>query len=99
MRELTRPGVIVLKGVLFLVAGVLSAGVVLLESPTLRTATLLCVTVWCFARFYYFAFYVVERWVDPTYRFTGICSLAAHMGCGSAMSCWRRLRDSHRRDV
>ena len=35
---------------------------------------LLAVAVWAFARAYYFAFYVIEHYVDPGYRFSGLIS-------------------------
>ena len=68
-----------LKAALFLVAGALSCLLLLLANPSWMTALLLCVIAWCSARFYYFAFYVAERWVDPSYRFTGLWSLLAHV--------------------
>ena len=37
---------------------------------------LLAATVWAVARFDYYAFYVIERNVDPTYRFSGLASVA-----------------------
>ena len=60
MRDLTNPRVIVLKGFLFLLAGILSAAGILLEYPAVKVGVLLLVSIWCFARFYYFAFYVIE---------------------------------------
>ncbi|WP_428939018.1 hypothetical protein [Fontivita pretiosa] len=80
MRDLTTPRILYLKAMLFVLGGVLASTGVLLESPTLRTATLLSIAIWCFARFYYyFAFYVIEKYVDPTYRFAGLLSLLSHM--------------------
>jgi len=35
--------------------------------------------VWGFARFYYFAFYVIEHYVDPTYRFAGLIAFAQYL--------------------
>jgi hypothetical protein len=35
---------------------------------------LLAITIWCFCRSYYFAFYVIEHYVDPGYRFSGLGS-------------------------
>jgi hypothetical protein len=78
LRELKSARLIVLKAALFLVAGTLSCGLILLANPGWRTFLFLCVIVWCSARFYYFAFYVAERWVDPSYRFSGLWSLVAH---------------------
>ena len=74
MSDLTDPRAIKLKGLLFLVAGILSAGLLLAESPRWRTALLLAFCVWSFCRLYYFAFYVIERYVDPGYKFAGLGS-------------------------
>ena len=79
MGDLSDPRAIVLKGLLFLVAGVLAATLLILDHPTLLTAGLLVTAVFCFARFYYFAFYVLSRYVDEGYRFAGLISLAAHV--------------------
>jgi len=79
MADLKNPGVIYLKAALFLLTGAIAAAVLLVESPTLRTAFLLAVAVWSFARAYYFAFYVLERYVDPGFRYSGLCSLARYM--------------------
>ena len=40
---------------------------------------LLAVSVWCFCRFYYFAFYVIEHYVDSNYRFAGLWSFAGYL--------------------
>jgi hypothetical protein len=79
MADLKNPKWIYLKGFLFLLGGVLAAVLLLAEVPTLKAALLLAVTVWCFARFYYFAFYVIERYVDPGYRFAGLWSFARYL--------------------
>lgn len=78
MGDLKNPKVIVAKGFLFLFAGLLAAGTLLLLHPDLRTAALLALAVFCFARFYYFAFYVLERYVDPSYKFAGLTSFVAY---------------------
>ena len=77
MRDLKNPKLIYLKAVLFLFTGLLSAGLLLLEHPSLRNALLIAITVWAFCRLYYFAFYVIEHYVDPGYRFAGIGSFFA----------------------
>jgi uncharacterized RDD family membrane protein YckC len=72
MGDLKDPRLIYLKGVLFLVTGLLSVTLILIESPTVRMAFLLLVAIWSFCRLYYFIFYVIEKYVDPGYRFAGI---------------------------
>ena len=78
MKDLTDARWIKLKGILFLLIGVLSATLIVLEHPTLRMGVLLAITIWCFCRFYYFAFYVIEKYVDPGYRFSGLWSFACY---------------------
>ncbi len=79
MTNLTSPRVIKFKGLLFLAVGVLSAVLLLLDQRNLKTAALLAITIWCFCRFYYFAFYVIEHYVDPGYRFSGLWSFACYL--------------------
>jgi hypothetical protein len=79
MKDLTDPRMIKLKGILFLVVGMLSASLLIMEHPTLKIGVLLAVCVWCFCRFYYFAFYVIEHYVDPGYRFSGLWSFFCYL--------------------
>jgi len=79
MKELTNPTWIKVKGFLFLFLGLLSATLLFFERPTLKVALLVILAVWCFCRFYYFAFYVIEHYVDPSYRFSGLFSLARYL--------------------
>jgi hypothetical protein len=74
MKDLTDPRWIKLKGVLFLLAGLLAATVLVLEAPTAEVGVLLAIAIWCFCRAYYFAFYVIEKYVDPAFRFSGLWS-------------------------
>jgi hypothetical protein len=77
-RNLTDPTWIKVKGSLFLFLGIFSGALLLLEHPTLRTGLLLGIAIWGFCRFYYFAFYVIEHYVDPDYRFSGLLSFARY---------------------
>jgi hypothetical protein len=79
MSDLTNPVLIKLKGILFLLLGVLTAGLVVLEHPTWKLGLLLTVAIWSFCRSYYFAFYVIQNYVDPGYRFSGLFSFAGYM--------------------
>jgi hypothetical protein len=79
MKELTNPGWIKFKGILFLVVGLLSATLLLMEAPTIRVALLLAISIWCFCRFYYFAFYVIQHYVDPEWRFSGLWSFFLYL--------------------
>ncbi|MBC8001316.1 MAG: hypothetical protein H7X97_01895 [Opitutaceae bacterium] len=78
MKDLTDPRWIKLKGILFLLVGALSAALILLENPSFKAALLLAIAIWCFCRAYYFAFYVIEHYVDPSFRFSGLGSFAVY---------------------
>lgn len=77
--DLKDPRWIYAKGFLFLLTGILAAGLLLFEHPTLKDAALLAMAIWCFARFYYFAFYVIEHYVDSEYKFAGLWSFAVYL--------------------
>jgi len=79
MGDLKNPKLIYLKAWLFLCIGLLSAATLLLDHPQWKTAVLLVLTVWAFARLYYFMFYVIERYVDPSFRFAGIGSFLIYI--------------------
>jgi hypothetical protein len=79
MKVLTSPTWIKVKGVLFLLIGIVSSLLLILEQPSLKIAALLAIAVWCFCRFYYFAFYVIQHYVDPGYRFSGLWSFFGYL--------------------
>lgn len=72
--DLKSPFWIYLKGFLLLFGGILSGGLLLLEHATPKNALLLGMAIWCFCRFYYFAFYVIEHYVDGKFKFAGLGS-------------------------
>jgi hypothetical protein len=78
MKDLADTRWIKLKGILFLVLGIGSSLLLVLEAPTLKVAALLVLSIWSFCRFYYFAFYVIQHYVDPEFRFSGLLSFACY---------------------
>ena len=84
MTNLTHPTTIWLKGGLFVLLGLLASGLLIARLPDLRSATLLAIAIWAFCRAYYFAFYVIEHYVDPNYRFAGILHFARYAILGHA---------------
>ena len=79
MKDLTSATWIKVKGVLFLLLGLAGAALLILENPSWKVAGLLALVIWCFCRFYYFAFYVIEKYVDPGYKFSGLWSFACYL--------------------
>jgi len=78
-RDLRSKPVIILKGLLFLVLGVFSGGLLLVSIFSIRNLVLLGLTIWSFCRFYYFAFYVIEHYVDGKYRFAGLLDFGKYL--------------------
>jgi len=72
MSDLTSPTAIKWKAFLFLVIGVVSTGLLIVENPSPRHTMLLLFAIWAFCRAYYFAFYVIEHYVDPAFKFSGL---------------------------
>jgi hypothetical protein len=67
------------KGLMFLAIGLIASALIWMDHPELKTALYLALAIWSFCRFYYFAFYVIEHYVDPGYRFSGLWSFARYM--------------------
>jgi hypothetical protein len=79
VKDLTNPLWIKVKGLLFLFIGIAATLLLFLDNPSWKTAVLLALAIWSFCRFYYFAFYVIEKYVDPTYKFSGLISFAKYL--------------------
>ena len=79
MKDLSNPKLIWLKAILFVIIGIISAGLLWAETPTFKTASLLALAFWAFCRAYYFAFYVLEKYVDPQFRFAGLWSVVRYV--------------------
>ena len=79
MRDLSSPRWIQLKGALFLIMGLAAAALLIMESPSVKVALLLALAIWSFCRAYYFAFYVIEHYVDPGFRFSGLGAFVRYL--------------------
>lgn len=79
MGDLKDPRLIWLKAWIFLGIGVLSAFLLLLQAPRWSVAVYLALAVWAFCRAYYFVFYVIQHYVDSSYKFSGLGSFVAYL--------------------
>jgi len=84
MKELTNPGWIKFKGILFLLIGCAAVVLLLVENWSMRTVLLLGVAIWSFCRFYYFAFYVIQNYVDAGHKFTGLLDFVRYLFKGKS---------------
>ena len=78
MVDIRSPRLLYFKGGLLLAVGLLASGLLIAEHPTWKVVVLLAVSVWGFARAYYFAFYVIEHYVDANYRYAGLLDFARY---------------------
>ena len=67
------------KGGLFLLLAFLAAGMLIARAPGVDVVVLLAICIWASCRAYYFAFYVIENYVDPGFRFTGLVDLLRYL--------------------
>ncbi len=79
MADIKSPRLLYAKAALFVLCGVMASGLILVEMPTVKVALLLGIAIWCFARAYYFAFYVIQHYIDPSYRFAGLWSFVSYV--------------------
>jgi hypothetical protein len=79
MKDLRRPALLYLKAALLLAVGCISVFLLILRQPSVTTVVLIALALWAFARAYYFGFYVIERYIDPSFRFSGLWSVVKHL--------------------
>ena len=79
MADIRNPKLLHFKGFLFLLVGCLASALLILEHPSIKVALLLGAAVWGFSRAYYYAFYVIEHYVDEDYKFSGLLSFARYV--------------------
>ena len=77
--DIKNPSILKLKGLLFLMLGLMAAGLIIIESPHLRTLGLLLIVIWAFCRFYYFAFYVMHHYADKNFNYSGLVNLIGYL--------------------
>ena len=90
VKTITSTSLLYVKAGLLIVAGSLAAALLVVRNPSPVTAVLVAIAVWAFCRAYYFAFYVVERYADPAYRFSGLWSFVRYVATRQR----RRIRAS-----
>jgi len=68
----------IVKAAMFLVITVLVGFVLVFDRPSssIFSVALYATGVWAAARAYHFAFYVIERYCDPAFKYAGVWSAA-----------------------
>lgn len=88
MGDIKSPALLYLKGGLFVVLGCVAVAAILLQYPSFSLAALLAIAIWAFCRAYYFAFYVIQHYIDAEFRFAGLWSFVRYL--------WNRRSETQR---
>jgi len=73
-KDISSKKLLYIKASLFGLTGSLAGGIIFAMKPTLWTAILLVITTWSFCRLYYFFFYVIDKYIDPSSRHSSLSS-------------------------
>jgi hypothetical protein len=79
MRDLKSPKTMALKAALFLVLAAACSVGIWLRAPEVSTAVLILALAWSAARLYYFLFYALQTYVDPSLKYSGLFALVRHI--------------------
>ena len=79
MRDLNSHRSMKIKAALFAAIGLVSGCLLWISIPTFKSLVLLVLCIWAFCRLYYFAFYVIERYIDPGFRFSGVLDAVRYL--------------------
>jgi hypothetical protein len=74
VREIHSGLLLVAKALLFALVAITAGALLLAKTPELSTFCLLVLCVWASARLYYFAFYVIENYIDAGFKYSGVGS-------------------------
>jgi hypothetical protein len=77
--DITSPAVLKFKGGLFVLLGLLSGGILILPIFSWKAVALMAISIWSFCRAYYFCFYVMQHYADPSFRYRGLFDLFLHL--------------------
>lgn len=85
-RDIEDARLLYLKGFLFLLTGLLAGAGLLFDEGgfSVRRVFLLGIALWAWCRWYYFLFYVIEKYADPGFKFAGVGSFLRYV--------WERRR-------
>ncbi len=78
-RDLKSPTWIHVKGWLFLVLAIIASTGLLVQFFSLQNIALLAIALWAACRWYYYMFYVIEKYVDPEFKFAGLSSVVNYL--------------------
>ena len=75
MADIKKVWLLYIKGGLMFLVGLLASLLLISIHFELKTFVLLAFAIWGFCRAYYFAFYVIQNYIDPSFRYSGLIDL------------------------
>ena len=78
-QDLTSAKWIYAKGLLFVLLAMIAACLLLYRAPHWHVLALLAICVWASCRAYYFAFYVIEHYVDSDFHYSGLLNFMSYV--------------------
>lgn len=77
--DLKNPRHIWIKGWLFLLMAIFASTLLFIRRFDWVDLILYSIGIWASCRFYYFAFYVIQHYVDPDYRFASLTDFGLYV--------------------
>ena len=99
MANIESPFWLWIKGGLFVAIGCLCLVFVAMVTQSVQLVAVCCLAIWAFCRAYYFAFYVIENYIDPKFRFAGLLSVLGYFVDKDQVVKTETARDNERKDV
>ena len=78
LKDINKVWLLYLKSFLLFLTGFISSILLVLFNFKVKNIVLLLLAIWGFCRAYYFAFYVIQHYVDPNYKFSGLIDFAKY---------------------
>tara|TARA_B100000401_G_C52622883_1_gene632238 strand:+ start:425 stop:682 length:258 start_codon:yes stop_codon:yes gene_type:complete len=78
MKDIKKVWLLYIKGGLMFLVGLIASLLLISTHFELKTFLLLALAIWGFCRSYYFAFYVIQNYIDPDYKYSGLIEFAKY---------------------
>jgi hypothetical protein len=72
---------------------------VAMVTQSVQVVAVCCLAIWAFCRAYYFAFYVIENYIDPKFRFAGLFSVLGYFVDKDQVVKTEAVQDNERKDM
>ena len=78
LKDIKKVWLLYLKAFLLFLTGFISSILLVIYNFNFKTIILLFLAIWGFCRAYYFAFYVIQHYIDPSFKYSGLIDFAKY---------------------